>query len=343
MRAVIFTLLISLLTISCWGQEIKIVNIEKPEISFRGLYVVDNAHMWVCGTKGTVGMSYNGGKNFKWVNPKGYENREFIGVYAWDYKNIIVLAAGQPGIILKSKDGGNNWKEVYRDESAGVNLSSMDFYEFNNNKGVIIGNPVGNSYPYVLNTENKGDNWERMTSPDKLAPLKNGENFVAALGGNIKLLDDKFGYIYASAGKHSNFFMFHEMQHIQPLSQHQNNTSGANALEYSFGENYGIIVGGDYSNPESSENNIFLFDYDGTNQPKFYKPQTFPKGHKSGAVLMNNSKAIICGPSGVDFSNDKGMNWKSISFEGFNTCKKAKNGNKIFLVGSNGKIGIFNE
>lgn len=156
-------------------------------------------------------------------------------------------------------------------------------------------------------------------------------------------MDDKFSYIFASGGNQSNFFVFHERNHILPLSQHQSSTAGANAVDFSFSENYGIIVGGDFKNPESSDNNIFLFNYDGQNQPQFYKPVTMPKGYKSGVVIMKNSQAIVCGISGVDYTTDKGMNWKTISFEGFNTCKKAKNGNKVFFVGPNGKIGILNE
>src|SRR5690606_5171344 len=163
MNRICFSLLLIAFGILVNAQQIKILNEQKMEVSFRGISVLDNAVFWVCGNNGTIGMSYNGGKSMKWVSPKGYENRDFRDIHAWDYKTVIVMTVGSPGVILKTKDGGNTWYEVFKDEHASVFFDAMDFYERNENYGMLVGDPVSNNLPYILITKNKGELWEKVS------------------------------------------------------------------------------------------------------------------------------------------------------------------------------------
>lgn len=324
------------------AQQIKVLNEEKSDISFRGISVLDNSVFWISGTNGTVGMSYNGGKSMKWVNPKGYEDRDFRDIHAWDFKTVIVMAVGSPGVILKTTDGGANWYEVFKDENANVFFDAMDFYERNENYGILVGDPIANNQPYILVTKNKGELWEKISSVEKFPAVNNGEAFFAASGSNIKLINDSTS-IMVSGGNTSSFMINSKPSFKQSLSKTASETSGANGLEYSSFENYGLIAGGDYMKAESSENNLILFDYDIKSNPVFYNPQTPPTGYKSGVTIISQGKALACGTSGVDISNDKGKNWKFISHEGFNVCQRAKNGSKVYMAGPNGKIGMLIE
>lgn len=320
------------------AQQVKVLDESKPEVSFRGLAVLDNSVFWVTGTHGTVGMSFNGGKTMKWVSPKGYENRDFRDIHVWDYKTAIIMAVGSPGLILKTKDGGNTWYEVFKDESVNVFFNSMDFYERNERLGVLVGDPVEGNYPYVLITRNKGELWEKVTPGEKYPALAPQESFFAASGSNIKMINDSVS-LMVSGGAASHLVI------NSPVSKHSlgkdySQTSGANSMDYSSFENYGIIVGGDFTHPESSANNLFLFDYDRSSKPVIRLPETAPRGYKSSVTIIGNSQAVACGVSGVDFSDDKGKNWKFISSESFHVCQRAKNGNKVYLAGPNGKIGV---
>lgn len=337
-----FSLLLVALSFFLNAQQIKILNEEKKDISFRGLSVLDNGVFWVSGNKGTVGMSFNGGKTIKWVNPKGYENRDFRDIHCWDYKTAIVMAVGSPGVILKTKDGGNTWYEVFKDETENVFFDAMDFYERNENIGILVGDPVRHSHPYILITKNKGELWEKVSSVEKYPSMVGGEAFFAASGSNVKLINDSTS-ITISGGSASNFTLNTKPLFKHTLGKTGNETSGANGMDYSSFENYGIIVGGDFVNPDSSENNLIIFDYDRNSNPVFSKPQTAPKGYKSGVTIIGNSKALVCGTSGVDISTDRGKNWKFISPESFNVCQRAKNGHKVYLAGQNGIIGILIE
>lgn len=339
MKGYKFSWLLLMFSVFVSAQKVKVLNEEKQDISFRGISVLDNSVFWVSGTQGTVGMSFNGGKTMKWVSPKGYETRDFRDIHSWDYKTAIVMAAGSPGLILKTKDGGHTWYEVFKDEAPNVFFNSMDFYERNENIGILVGDPVNGTQPYILRTRNKGELWEKVSSSEKLPALSPGESFFAASGSNIKLINDSIS-LMVSAGMASNLVLNGQPYFKHSLSKDNSQTAGANSMDYSSFENYGIIVGGDFTHPESSSNNIFLFDYDRVHKPLFRTPETTPKGYKSSVTIVGNSKAVACGISGVDVSYDRGENWKFISDESFHVCQRAKNGNKVYLAGPNGKIGV---
>ena len=321
------------------GQQVRILNMDKPEVSFRGLSVVDNFVLWVSGSNGTVGLSFNGLKSIKWVNPQGYESRDFRSIAALDHQTAIVVAVGSPGIILKTTDGGTSWKEVYVDENPEVFMDDVDFAEYNPKLGMVVGDPI-NGEAYLLKTVDAGDTWTKM-KPTELPTFAQGEAFFAASNSNIKLLDETI-FLGATGGKHSHL-MFNINPPVKiPLPKTDSPTAGASGLDYYPLENFGLIVGGDYTQPYSSENNLFIFELKDMKTPIISLPEVPPTGYKSGVVIQSGTKAISCGVMGVDMSTDKGKTWTNLTKTGYHTCKKARNGKTIYLAGQNG-IGILME
>jgi photosystem II stability/assembly factor-like uncharacterized protein len=338
MRNILFSLII-ILSYNLSAQKLRIVNEEKKDVTFRGLSAVDQSVFWVSGSNGTVGMTYNGGKNFKWFNPEGYETRDFRDIQALNNKTIIVLAAGAPGIILKTDDGGRNWREVFRDDTSGVFLDAMDFSATNPNKGIIVGDPI-NGVPYILETYDAGETWSKVSSVKHYPAFANDEAFFAASGSNIQMLNDSTP-ILVSGGTHANFIInsnpyFKTALPNNPASA----TSGPNGMRYSHNQKYGLIAGGDFTKPSESDHNLIIFEFNEKGIPVFSIPAKPPVGYKSDVAILRNSKAVTCGISGVDYSADKGNTWERISNSEFNVCKKPKIGDKVFLAGPNGKIGV---
>lgn len=341
MKLAIYSLLFIFFTTNLSAQAIEIIPSQKPEVSFRGLSVIDNFTFWVSGSHGTIGFSVNGGKSMKWVNPVGYENRDFRDIVALNHKTIVAVAIGSPGIILKSSDYGNTWIEVYHDDDPNVFLDAMDFYANNPNIGIAVGDPI-NGEPYILKTIDAGNTWERLSIED-LPRFAINEAFFAASGSNVQLLDENY-FLAVSGGAASNIMLntFPPLKTVLPKSS--SITAGANAVDYSTIHQYGIVVGGDYKTPESSENNIFRFTL--TEDKKIIledTPTTPPSGYLSGVKILNNGDAISCGLTGVSISNDKGLTWKPISAQAFHTVKSAKFGSKIYLVGPQGRIASVKE
>ncbi len=323
----IFVFLI-LISIKVSAQQIQLLT-SGAKTSLRGLSVVDNNVIWASGTGGNIARSTNGGQTFVWIKVKDYEQRDFRDIEAFDSNNAIIMAIAEPAIILKTKDGGQTWKEVFKDTTKGMFLDAMDFV---NNEGVVIGDPV-NDKIFMAYTNDFGESWKisSVTNDIKITP---GEAFFASSGTNIKLQNNTFP-VFVSGGKRSTIFFSSTAQHALPLVQGQEST-GANSLAISPNNPlHAIVVGGDFSKDTVSTGNCTLLNLTPfTSQ----QPITPPHGYRSCVEYISAKELITSGTSGVDISKDGGMNWQLISKESFHVCQKAKKTNAVFLAGSNGKI-----
>src|SRR5258706_12840161 len=74
--------------------------------SIRGLSVVNDNVIWVCGSNGTVGRSNNGGRTWKWMTVTGFEKTDFRDIEAFDASSAGIMGIAEPAYILKTNDGG---------------------------------------------------------------------------------------------------------------------------------------------------------------------------------------------------------------------------------------------
>src|SRR6201747_2216138 len=89
-RHFIYFLVVMFFSHNVFAQQINYIDSSQHGVSFRGLSVVNDSTLWVSGSKGTVGKSLNGGKIFEWMKPKGFENRDFRDIEAFDSKTAII-------------------------------------------------------------------------------------------------------------------------------------------------------------------------------------------------------------------------------------------------------------
>ncbi len=333
MKKLLFTFSFLLFALFLFSQTIQILT-SKPKISLRGLSVVNNDIIWASGSNGTIARSTDGGKTFDWQTVKDYEQRDFRDIEAFDANTAIILAIDTPAIILKTKDGGKTWKKAFEDKTPGMFLDAMDFKGKN---GVVIGDPI-NGNMFIAFTRNNGDRWKL---PKEKTLLAKGEAFFASSGTNVKLLYDsfenRFDYIVISGGTESNFIT--DKKYKLDVLQGKE-SQGANSITVDISAKKLVVVGGDFANDKDTTGNCVLSqDFGNTWQ----KPQTSPHGYRSCVEFMAQNKLITCGTSGVDISNDGGMNWTLISNESFHVCQKAKNGNAVFLAGKDGRIAELKE
>lgn len=317
--------------------------IHEGKASFRGISVVNDDIVWVSGSKGTVGMTIDGGNSWNWMQLKGYEKRDFRDIAAMDGLSAVIMAVGDPAIILKTIDGGKNWQQVFRDERVGMFLDAMHFR--NTQDGMIIGDPLGRS-PFMATTNDGGNSWQPFTlQSDASNPilLDTGEAFFAASGSNLQLMPGgsiRNGYMVT--GGNSSRMIHTDGQFIEALPFAPGGSSrGANsiAMKNSF---QGIIVGGDFANDTSITNNCLLVDLRVAglkNELKFTRPETPPGGYRSCVQHLFRKTWITCGTSGIDFSTDDGLHWRLISRDSFHTIGYAKKGKYVFLAGGGGRVG----
>lgn len=327
-----------LLLFSTLAQKIELLN-SGSNISIRGLSVVTDKILWVSGTGGAVGKSTDAGKTWQWMKVPGFEQRDFRDIEAFDAYTAIILAIAEPGQILKTTDGGQNWKIVYSDTSKGMFLDAMDFADEDN--GVVIGDPLpGSKYIYRAYTRNGGNSWFRPADDSKhILPVQEGEAMFASSGSNVVFIKSDGFYssnkmYIVTGGKASNFLSQNPLQKkLLPLQQGKEST-GANSIAI-LNPNTLVIVGGDFSNDKDSTGNCVLSKDGGLS---FSTPQTSPHGYRSCVEFLTKNKLVACGTSGVDISLDGGLNWTLLSTESFHVCRKAKKGQSLYLAGTNGRV-----
>lgn len=307
--------------------------------SIRGLSAVNDDIIWVSGSGGKVGRSIDAGKTWQWMTVPGFEKREFRDIEAFDAKTAVVLAIAEPGQILKTVDGGQNWKIVFTDTSKGMFFDAMDFADENN--GVAIGDPLpGTNTIYRAYTRNGGTNWFHPADDNVYLPrVSEGEAMFASSGTNVVFLKSE-GFIRSNrmfivtGGMASSFISQTPLQKTKlPLLQGKEST-GANSIAV-YNNKELVIVGGDFSNDKDTTQNCLLSRDAGQS---LIRPTTPPSGYRSCVEYINKTRLITCGTSGIDVSEDGGMNWRPISNESYHVCQKAKKGRTVYLAGGNGRI-----
>lgn len=327
----ILLLLLCTFSLPIFAQQVEMLT-SGTKTSIRGLSVVSDNVVWVSGSSGTVGKSVDGGKNWQWIKVKGFEKNDFRDIEAFSDKVAIIMAIAEPAYILKTTDGGENWNVVYSDSTKGVFIDAMDFYDKKN--GIAVGDPIDSKF-YVIKTRNGGNTWAR-TAWVMQSNAVAGEGCFASSGTNIVYFRNK-DYLFVSGGIQSRL---HDDSggRIIPMIQGKEST-GANSIAVlkrtvRVGNRF-IVVGGDFTNDKDTTKNCLL-STDGGNS--WIRPTTPPTGYRSCVIYINKKKLLTCGTSGIDISNDRGMNWQPVSKEGFHVCAKAKKGKVVYLAGGNGKI-----
>ena len=143
MKKVFFSVLFLFATALSFAQnkfpKVKLLT-QDTKTSIRGLSVVNDMVVWASGSNGTVGKSTDGGKTWKWSIVKGFEQRDFRDIEAFDAATAVIIAVDAPAYILKTVDGGENWRIVYENKTKGMFLDAMEFW--NEQSGIVIGDPI---------------------------------------------------------------------------------------------------------------------------------------------------------------------------------------------------------
>ena len=309
------------------AQTVKILT-SGTKTSLRGLSVVNDNIVWASGSGGMVAKSIDGGTTWKWYTVKGFEKTEFRDIEAFDANTAIIMGIAEPAYILKTTDGGESWKTVYKNEGKGMFLDAMDFS--NDKDGVVIGDPINGNF-FIARTSDGGESWQEETFNNR-PKADSGEACFASSGTNIRKMKNK-KEIFISGGLSSHLFNGNKRLFI-PILQ-GNESTGANSVAFKS-RKIMIAVGGDFNTKDSTVKNCFITKNGGR---RWFAPLTPPHGYRSCIEYLGKNKWITCGLNGVDLSSDNGNNFSSVSKESFHTCKSAKKGTAVFFSGNNGRIG----
>jgi photosystem II stability/assembly factor-like uncharacterized protein len=344
MRIIKIVLILLLVNHQIFAQkEIKLLT-EQKGVSLRGMSIPSENVIWASGSKGNVVRSINGGESFEWMQVKGYENRDFRAIHAWDEKEALIVAIASPAIILKTFDGGMHWEKVYENNDTSMFLDAVSFKD--KKLGMVVGDPINDTL-FLLTTHDKGDHWSKVNNDYWKSKMIEGEAFFAS--SNSNLVHDFQHTFFVTGGLKSRLWINGSAINI-PMIQGSKST-GANSIAISPNQDQLVIVGGDFTKPnEINKNFVKLkrFKYPNTtnkhlSQSTYYwkidKNTSNVKGYKSSIVFINNKTMITAGTSGVEISKDTGKSWELISNQSFHVVQRQPNKKAVFLAGSGGRIG----
>ena len=302
--------------------------------SFRALSVVSDDIAWLGGTNGTVGLSTDGGKTWKFQTVSGMEKADFRSIYGFDGNKALIANVGSPAYILVTTDGGNSWREVYKNDDPDAFIDGVDFW--NDKEGLFYGDPI-NGQMLMVQTNDGGTTWKKVSTAPQ---LKEGEASFAASGTGIRCLGKKSVFI-ATGGKTSRVFFSPDKgknwQSVAPPIIQGESATGIFSLSANNKSEI-TIVGGDYQRDTLKVNHVF-YTLDGGKNWKY--PQSPTRGYRECVEFINPTVAIAVGPTGIDVTNDGGKSWEPLSDErGFHVARKARNGNRVIAAGAKGAIAI---
>jgi photosystem II stability/assembly factor-like uncharacterized protein len=313
----------------------------KTDASFRGLSVAEDNAVWVSGSKGWIGRSANGGRDWTFKQVRGYESLDFRSLYAFDSNNAVIANAGSPACILRTTDGGASWKQVYENTESAAFIDGIDFW--NRKHGIIHGDPIKGRM-LLLYTNDEGKSWkERQNSP----LMGQGEASFAASGTSIRCILYR-SVVVAAGGRASKLYLSRNMgrrwRSIPTPMLADSESTGIFSFMTGRNARHWLIAGGDYRRDTLRSANFFYT----LNRGKTWQgPATTTRGYRECLAQIDNEGSarkrtmFAVGPSGIDISTDSGVNWKPLSDEkGFHVIKAGRDHKHMVLAGGNGRLAI---
>ncbi|MUP47150.1 oxidoreductase [Gramella sp. BOM4] len=293
------------------------VILEDDSLSVRAIEVIGN-NLAFAGNNGIYGL-YNSA-NGQWkTNVQKFDSivPEFRAV-ASTANDFFMLSVGNPALLFKTGDSGN-MELVYKEEHEKVFYDAMAFW--NDQEGIAMGDPTSGCIS-ILITRNGGSSWNKLDC-EMLPEAAEGEAAFAASNSNIAIVGNNTWIL--TGGNRSRILFSPDKGktwevYDTPLIQGKP-TTGGYSLDF-YDENHGIIIGGDYTNPEGNTGNKAITEDGGKTWELVAEGQE--PGYRSSVRFVPNSEGkqiVAVGFEGIDYSKDGGNSWERLSNEGFYTLR----------------------
>ncbi|MEQ8470059.1 MAG: hypothetical protein RIC35_02685 [Marinoscillum sp.] len=310
--------------------------ISNTDALLQAISIVDKNVAWVSGHKATFVRTTDGGINWR---PFHYPNDtlQFRDIHSFDHTEAVIMSAGPGKLsrIFKFSDH-SGFREVYVMPHEEGFLNTIEFWD--NGKGLAFGDSF-NGQLFVLITNDKGETWERI-DPSTLPPAGKGEGGFAASGACISLLRGGRAWIGTGAGGHSRVLFtdnFGRTWSDYEVPIVKGDAAGITSI-HMVDLSTGLIAGGDLAITGAYTDNIAITDDGGKTWTLAGQPIT--KGAFYGSDIIrwkNDFLMIMCGPKGIDYSDDHGHTFNNLDTLNYWAVDLHKSGSG-YAVGTDGKL-----
>ena len=306
--------------------------------SLRGVSVVDDRTAWASGSSGTVLRTLDGGATWTILPVPEAGATDFRDVEAFGPDEAIVMGIGRPATIFRTTDGGKTWTRTFTDDSPGIFLDGLAF--FDETSGLAVGDPMEGRF-FVISTTDGGATWGPVPPASRPAALE-GEAAFAASGTSLAVMAGGRVWL-CTGGTVSRVWRSEDAGRrwqAAPSALLAGSPSDGGFSIAFLDERRGITVGGDYkAEAEAVGNAAVSVDGGRTWTPVRSRP---PGGFREAVAFVPGASlptAVAVGPSGSDYSLDLGRTWTPIvTPAGLHALGFAKRGRAGWAVGREGLI-----
>jgi len=303
--------------------------------SFRGIAAISDSVCWISGSNGAVFRIEEAGKKIISCSPAGYDSSDFRDIHAFDENKAFVLSAGLPAVILKTINGGESWKEVYRNEEKGVFFDAFDFW--NEERGIAFSDARG-PYLLLIETQDGGNSWSPIEQ-FRIPMVHTDQGGFAASGTCLKTFAGGKVIIGLGGPEASVLSSYDYGQHwSKGAAPIDNGEPSKGIFSFDFLDEKRILaVGGDYRGDSLSTDCISI-SLNGGHSWKTRQEAGFGlrKKYRSAVVVINERQWLALSRTGTSYTDDAGKNWKEFPFYFYSASKAEKS---IWVSGSDGKVG----
>jgi hypothetical protein len=329
-------------------------------VSLRGLVAASERDIWACGSAGTVLRSTDAGVSWTECGPAEFPELEFRSIHAWDTNTACIASSGTPAVILKTENGGAQWREVFRHASDTAFFNGMKFWD--GTHGIVFGDPVDGRW-CILESTDGGEQWRALEPHTLPVGLSHEAGFAAS---NSAMCIGHGGSVWIGTGGSTaqasrvlrrehwtapwtivlcplasspteGIFSIGDSVALRPATEIKlGQTSSANAQA---GALTMVAVGGDYRDDQASQNTAAYSEDRG--QTWQLAPQG-PASFCSAVIYVESDELkageqlwIATGPR-ASYSSSDGQHWHKFSDSGFHTL--ARSPTTLFAAGANGRF-----
>jgi photosystem II stability/assembly factor-like uncharacterized protein len=290
--------------------------------------------IWASGTRGTIIRSIDGGSTWSVDSIPNAAAFDLRGIHARNDR--VAHVAATAGRIWKTIDGGKTWALTFQAADTSMFLDAIVFR--NDRDGFALGDPMNGQF-IILATTDGGETWHEAQGAAR--PMANdGEAAFAASGTSLVLSGARFGWL-GTGGSTARVYRTADggatwRAHASAIPA---KSASGGVFSVAFADSlHGIVVGGDYQQPDSAGGTAASSSDGGLT----WIPSTqFPQGFRSGVAIRRVDAgmllAIAVGTNGSDVSRDGGRTWTPLDATGFNAVQFAPSG-VAFAVGARGRV-----
>lgn len=291
--------------------------LEDSTLSIRAIDILNDGSLAFAANNNTYGLLNAGTTN--WLISKQEHdslNLQFRAV-AHTAEDFFMLSIGNPALLYKTTNSG--MQLVYKEVHEKVFYDAMLFW--NDMEGIAMGDPTNDCISIII-TRDGGSTWTKV-SCDLLPDAIEGEAAFAASDSNISIVGD---HTWIATGGMASRILYSPDRGKQwevfetPIIQ-GTSTTGMYSIDF-YDELNGFAIGGDYTQPKENKSNKMV-TIDGGKSWEIVADEQTPNYRSCVQYIdgREGQELVVVGFNGIDYSNDGGYSWNTISDEGFFTIR----------------------